>query len=89
MKLFSTERANQSPRHRRIYAIYELFHTSADLAAAVLFIIGSALFFFDSLTYAGTWCFLVGSIFFAVKPGLRFARELHFYLIGDLADLTT
>ncbi|TCT44707.1 YrhK family protein [Martelella mediterranea] len=87
MKIFQADTPSKSDRHARIYALYELAYTLIDLLAAVFFILGSLFFFFDSLMYAGTWLFFIGSIFFAVKPGLRFVREYHYMLIGDYQDI--
>ena len=56
---------------------YQASFILVDFGAALLFVIGSILFFDPQWTYPGTWCFLVGSVFFAVKPTLRLARFLH------------
>ncbi|OSQ39367.1 YrhK family protein [Thalassospira mesophila] len=77
MKLFRTRRFDQTHRHREIYSLYELIYSAVDLLAAVAFIIGSILFFYKSLMEAGTWLFLIGSIFFALRPTVRMLRELH------------
>jgi hypothetical protein len=82
MAIFQPDSHSRSPRHRRLYAVYEILFTVADFAAAFLFIIGSVLFFDEDTAYAGTWMFLVGSVFFALKPSIRVARELHFWRIG-------
>jgi hypothetical protein len=87
MKFFQSDLRTRSDQHRNIYALYELTYTAIDLSAAVLFIVGSILFFYQDLQDAGTWCFLVGSIFFAAKPMLRVVRELHLLAIGDYDDL--
>ena len=58
-----------------------------DFAAAVLFVIGSALFFSEATTYVATWMFLIGSLCFALKPSLRLARELHYLRIDKLDEL--
>ncbi|MCO6185848.1 YrhK family protein [Rhizobium sp. L1K21] len=79
--------ATRSKRHKRIYAYYELLYTLIDVLAAVLFIIGSIMFFFSDWQFAGTWCFLVGSVFFACKPTLRIVREIHLMRLGDFDDL--
>ena len=78
---------SKSTRHTRVYALYEVAYTAVDVMAAVLFIIGSVLFFSPNLQEAGTWCFLIGSIFFAAKPALRIVREIHLLRIGDYEDL--
>jgi predicted membrane channel-forming protein YqfA (hemolysin III family) len=54
---------------------YELLFTIVDFSAAVLFIAGSILFFDEDTTYMGTWLFLVGSIFYGLKPCIRLVRE--------------
>ena len=40
-----------------------------------------------SLMTAGTWLFLVGSIFFAMKPTIRLWREFKLLRMGDYADI--
>lgn len=77
MKLFRARRFDQTHRHRKVYSIYELIYSAVDLLAAIAFIVGSILFFYKSLMEAGTWLFLIGSIFFALRPSVRMARELH------------
>ncbi|MBD3661103.1 MAG: YrhK family protein [Arenibacter algicola] len=87
MALFQLEHHTASDRHRRIYAAYELAYTLVDFLAAMLFLVGSVLFFFPSLEKPAIWCFVVGSACFALKPSLRLARELHYLRIGDTEDL--
>ncbi|WP_417310110.1 YrhK family protein [Devosia sp.] len=87
MALFRPDTATKSQRNKRIYALYELGHTLVDFAAALFFIIGSVMFFFDAWQTAGTWCFLIGSICFALKPTLRVLREIHYLAIGDTEDV--
>ncbi len=84
MILFHPATRSQSERHARIFATYEIFHTLVDFAAAILFIIGSVLFFSEATTYVATWMFLIGSVCFALKPSIRLARELHYLRIGRL-----
>jgi hypothetical protein len=73
---------SQHPDRSRRYAIYELAYTFVDFSAAILFIIGSIMFFSDDWTYTGTWLFVIGSIFFAMKPTIRIVRELHMIAKG-------
>ncbi len=87
MRLFAPETFMKSERTRRIYAYYELTHTLIDLSAALLFLVGSILFFYQNLIYAGTWCFTLGSVAFTMKPALRFVREIHLLKIGDFEDV--
>ena len=87
MTLFDARNHSKSPRHERIYALYEIAHTCVDFLAAVLFLVGSILFFWNSLEYAGIWCFVIGSLFFLAKPSLRLSRELHYLALGDYDDI--
>ncbi|RPE66224.1 YrhK-like protein [Pacificibacter maritimus] len=84
MKLFDTKFHEMDDDSRRVYALYELAHTLVDLGAALCFIVGSFFFFSDELQYAGTWLFVIGSFLFAVKPTLRFVRELKLLRLGRL-----
>jgi hypothetical protein len=56
---------------------YFWIHLIADFLAGFCFVFGSLFFFYQSLIYAGTWLFLVGSILFASKPTIRLAHQLH------------
>lgn len=87
MKLFRHESRQASERSKRLYARYELMHTLADFGAALSFVVGSVLFFFDGWRHVGTWLFLIGSVLFAVKPSLRLLRELRLYHMNDFDDL--
>lgn len=78
MTLFKLSRHRQYVADDKAYARFELAYTSVDVAAAGLFIIGSIMFFSEAWLTAGTWCFLVGSICFALKPALRIIRELRY-----------
>lgn len=87
MTLFAPENRTRTPRHARIWAAWEIVYTVVDFAAAFLFIIGSVFFFYASLTYWGTWMFLVGSVCFALKPTIRLIRELQYLAMGDVEDV--
>ncbi|ORE93430.1 YrhK family protein [Acuticoccus yangtzensis] len=65
-----------SHRERRAYAAFEIAYTLVDFGAALCFVVGSVLFFWEATMVAGTWAFLVGSVLFAAKPSIRLAREL-------------
>lgn len=71
-----------SDAHRRVHAAYEIAHTSVDFAAALLFVIGSILFFWEETTFTATWLFLIGSIFFGLKPTIKLLRELKYWRMG-------
>lgn len=83
MSQFHPENEDRTERHCKTYASFEIAHTLVDFSAAVLFIIGSIMFFSDAWATMGTWMFLIGSIFFAVKPTLRLFRELRLVALGD------
>jgi len=87
VKLFQHKNREASDASRLLYAQYEIAYTVVEFLAAVLFIIGSIMFFYDELQTAGTWMFLIGSLFFAAKPALRVSREIKLYRMGDVADL--
>ena len=77
MKLLDPALRDFSPRHLEIYWRYQVVRTAVDFGAAMCFIIGSAFFFFASLTMAADWFFLSGSILFAVKPTIDMIRSVH------------
>ena len=87
MKLFDPRQKHASAKHAELYAAYELAFTIVDFAAALLFIIGSILFFRESTTYVGTWLFLIGSIFFGMKPTIRLIREWRLLEQGQVDEL--
>lgn len=80
-------RQSAHPDNLRLHAAYELLYTLVDFAAALLFIIGSAMFFSEAWMEAGTWMFLIGSVFFAAKPTIRLVRELHYLRRGKIEPL--
>ncbi len=53
-----------------------------DFSAAILFLIGSIMFFYEAWVYAGTWMFTIGSVFFALRPMIKPLRELRLYKAG-------
>lgn len=85
--MFESNRRDHSADHQKLYATFEIMYTLIDFAAAVLFIVGSIMFFSEDWTYTGTWLFLIGSIFFAAKPALRVFRELKLAAISDTEEL--
>lgn len=87
MRMFDPNTKLRSPRHSRIWAVWEVAYTAVDFAAALLFVAGSICFFYESLMYAGTWMFLIGSICFALKPTIRLLRELQYLAMGDVEDV--
>jgi uncharacterized membrane protein YgdD (TMEM256/DUF423 family) len=87
MKLFHRDRREDSRAHRRLYAWFEIAYTVVDFSAAICFILGSVLFFYETTQKPATWLFLIGSVFFAAKPTLRLIREIKLYRMGEVTDL--
>lgn len=85
MKMFDPANATHSKKHREIYAFYALAYTIVDFSAAVLFVVGSVLFFSSATTYAATWLFLIGSILFGVRPTITLLREIALVRAGNYA----
>lgn len=85
--LFNPENQTRSARHIRVYAYCELAYTVVDFSAAALFVVGSILFFNEATVVTGTWLFLIGSIFFGMRPSIKLVRELVFLRIGDFDDV--
>lgn len=82
-RAFDHRLRDATPESARINRLYEIAHVMVDFLAAISFVIGSALFFFPSMTQAATWMFLIGSILFATKPTLRLVREIHLLRVLD------
>jgi hypothetical protein len=76
MRLFDPRDRQITPQQARRYAKFEILHTVVDFVAAVLFVIGSILFFSEQTKTVGTVCFLFGSVCFATKPSIRLIREV-------------
>lgn len=87
MAMFSPENRNLSPEHQRIYALFEVWYTAVDFLACALFTTGSVLFFWKATESYALWCFLVGSLFFMLKPTIRLLRELKYLEMGDWRSL--
>lgn len=61
---------------------YEVLSIVNDILIGIWFVIGSFFFFYESLTYYGTWLFLIGSIEMLIRPVIRLARRLHLQRIN-------
>ena len=80
----------KTEKHGQVYSRYQTLYDSVDAMAAIAFIIGSALFFSDSTKTAGTWLFLIGSVFFAIRPLIHLIRDMHMSRLpmpGPVPDL--
>ncbi|MFD6948773.1 hypothetical protein A6A08_15040 [Nocardiopsis sp. TSRI0078] len=56
---------------------YEALSIVNDTLIALWFIAGSVMFFSESWTTAGTWCFLIGSVELLARPLIRLTRLVH------------
>lgn len=56
---------------------YEALSIANDILIALWFIVGSIMFFWETWTTAGTWCFLAGSVELLIRPLIRMARLVH------------
>jgi len=68
------------------HALYQWAHLLVDFAAALLFVTGSIFFLYPGFQEIGSWMFLVGSIFFAMKPTIRLMRFLHIRRLARRAE---
>lgn len=64
-------------KHGEVYNAYQTIYDTVDALAAIAFIVGSALFFSEETQTSATWLFLIGSVFFAVRPCIHVVRDLH------------
>lgn len=87
MNLFRHENRQKSARSKRFYAMTEIAYTSVDFSAAICFLLGSVLFFWSRFETIAIWFFVIGSVLFAVKPTIRFFREVRLAAMGDAEDL--
>lgn len=87
-RMFDAQNAIATPRHAQVYGRYEKAYTLIDFMAAVTFVAGSVLFFFESQQIPATSAFLVGSVFFAARPTVTVLREFHLARIPLPGDAT-
>lgn len=74
---FHPKLLSATPAHIRVYGFYERLYTLVDFVAALMFVVGSWLFFYPSESVPATWLFLIGSFCFAGRPTVRVMREFH------------
>lgn len=56
---------------------YETLSIVNDILVGLWFLVGSFLFFSETLSYAGTWCFVIGSVEMLIRPLIRLTRRVH------------
>jgi hypothetical protein len=64
-------------KHIVIQRRYDVIGAFNDLLIAVWFLIGSVFFLSESLTYSGTWLFIVGSAQLMIKPVIKIISYMH------------
>jgi hypothetical protein len=84
---FDKNAPDRSEAHARIYALHEVLRTAVDFGAALCFLVGSVLFFWEATQTPAIWLFVVGSVFFMLKPTLRLVRELQYVHQGHIERL--
>lgn len=73
-------------KHGKVYGQYQSVYDTVDLLAAIAFVVGSALFFSEKTQTTATWLFLIGSVFFAVRPMIHVARDFHMARLPDSGE---
>jgi hypothetical protein len=68
------------------HALYQWTHLVVDFAAALMFVSGSIFFLYPGFQDTGSWLFLIGSLFFAMKPTIRLMRFLHIRRLARRAE---
>src|SRR5699024_9806500 len=61
---------------------YQFISIANDVLIGLWFLIGSFMFFSESLTYSGTWLFVIGSVEMLIRPVIRLLRHLHLQRIS-------
>lgn len=56
---------------------YEVLSIANDILIGIWFLVGSCFFFSESLMFAGTVLFVIGSIEMLARPVIRLARRVH------------
>ncbi|MCJ8140538.1 YrhK family protein [Falsirhodobacter halotolerans] len=86
-RLFRHENREADEHSRRTYARFEIARTFVEFAAAICFLVGSVMFFYDALMIPATWFFTIGSLLFAARPTLKIWREVRLYRMGKWRKL--
>lgn len=74
--LFDHSLRSRSSDHEDTVSRYEMLRTMVEFLAALAFVIGSVMFFYDSLKNAAIWMFVIGSLLFGARPAVRLAMEV-------------
>jgi hypothetical protein len=81
-RLFDPHARLKTPRHRRTYAVFEVWYTAVDVLAALGFLGGSFITLAGGTASLAAICYIAGSLFFLAKPLIRLTREARFLALG-------
>ncbi|MGG0476203.1 YrhK family protein [Priestia aryabhattai] len=56
---------------------YKVIYTINDFLIGIWFLIGSILFFYDSLKNIGVWLFVLGSVQLLIRPTIKLVHDFH------------
>lgn len=61
----------------KVVTFYKFLYQINDIILAMIFIMGSFLFFNESTTFAGTVLFVIGSFQMLIRPLIAISRDIH------------
>ena len=56
---------------------YKVINSINDFLIGIWFLIGSILFFYDSLKNIGIWLFILGSVQLIIRPTIKLVHDFH------------
>ncbi|MCT2535754.1 YrhK family protein [Aquibacillus koreensis] len=56
---------------------YQIIYNINDFLIALWFLIGSILFFYESLKNIGIWLFVIASVQYSIRPLIRIIHSIH------------
>ncbi len=62
---------------------YEALSIANDVLIGLWFLVGSFMFFSETLQFAGTVLFVIGSLEMLMRPVIRLARHVHLQRVSD------
>lgn len=62
---------------------YEALSIANDVLIGLWFLVGSFMFFSETLQFAGTVLFVIGSLEMLLRPAIRLARHVHLQRMSD------
>ena len=67
----------EDAKERVAHEVYEWAHVANDAVTALLFLVGSIFFLYDSLKEWGIWLFIIGSAQMMVGPIIRTFNKIY------------